>query len=222
MELDKAIEQRFSVKSFTKKSVDFGIVSKILEAAIKAPSAGNLQDWRFVVVTDDSKKLELGKASRDQVWVGQASVVIVVCSDLTNLQRFYNTRAETYGIEDCSAATQNILLKATDLGVNATWISAFDEDEVARIIRTPDHFKIVSVVPIGYSEEKPTEKKRNVLNTVTYFDEYGNSTMNPGAFPLVKEENVTSVKEGIKESKGFFSKLKDKFKDVREEMKKED
>ena len=222
MELDKAIEQRFSVKSFTRKTVDFGVISKLLDAAIKAPSAGNLQDWRFVVVTSDSKKLELGKACRDQVWVGQASAVIVVCSDLTDLNRFYNDRAETYGIEDCSAATQNILLKATDLGVNATWISAFDEDEVSRIIRTPDYFKIVSVVPIGYSEEKATEKKRNVLNTVTYFDEYGNSTMNPSAFPIVKGENVTAVKEAAKESKGFFSRIKDKFKDVREEMKKED
>lgn len=222
MELDKAIEQRFSVKSFTSKHIDFGIISKLLDSAIKAPSAGNLQDWRFVVVTDPVKKSHLGKACRDQSWVGQASAVIVVCSDLTNLQRFYNDRAEIYGIEDCSAATQNILLKATDLGVNSTWISAFDEDEVARILRTPDHFKIVSVVPLGYSEEKGYEKKRNELNTVTYFDEYGNATINPSAFPIVKEENVTAVKEAAKESKGFFSKLKDKLKDVREEMKKED
>ncbi|MBI4158737.1 nitroreductase family protein [Candidatus Woesearchaeota archaeon] len=222
MELDKAIEQRFSVKSFTKKNVDFGIISKLLDVAIKAPSAGNLQDWRFIVVDDNDKKNGIAKACKEQMWVGQASAIVVVCSDLVNLERFYGSRGEVYGIEDCSAATENILLKAVDLGVNATWISAFDEDEVARILRTPENYKIVSVVPVGYSEEKFFEKKRNELNTFTYFNEYGNATMSTSAFPVIKEENVTAVKEGIKESKGFFSKIKDKFKDVREEMKKED
>ena len=154
MELDKAINERFSVKSFTNRKIDPDSITKLLEAGGMAPSAGNLQDWKFVVVTDQAKKDEIARACMDQIWIGQASVLIVVCSDLTNLRRFYDERAEVYGIEDCSAATENILLKATDMGINTTWVSAFDEEEIARIIRAPDSYKIVSVVALGYSDEK--------------------------------------------------------------------
>ncbi len=222
MELDKAINERFSVKSFTNRKIDPDSITKLLEAGGMAPSAGNLQDWKFVVVTDQAKKDEIARACMDQIWIGQASVLIVVCSDLTNLRRFYDERAEVYGIEDCSAATENILLKATDMGINTTWVSAFDEEEIARIIRAPDSYKIVSVVALGYSDEKLDEKQRYDIRSLTYYEEYGSSTSQSNAFPLIKEENVKAVKEAAKESKGFFGRLKEKFGEVREELKKED
>jgi len=222
MELDNSINQRFSVKSFTDKKVGLDAVTQLLGAGGKAPSAGNLQDWRFIVVTDEGKKDEIASACMEQVWIGQAPVLIVVCSDLTNLRRFYEDRAEIYGIEDCSAATENILLKATDMGLNSTWVSAFDEGEVMRVLRTPDSYKVISVIAIGYSEEKLDEKQRHDIKTLTYYNEYGSSTSQSNAFPLVKEENVKAVKEAAKESKGFFEKLKEKFSNVRDELKKED
>ncbi len=222
MELDNTLNMRFSVRSFTDRKVDPDSITRLLEAGGKAPSAGNLQDWRFIVVTDEGKKEEIARACMDQAWIGQAAVLIVVCSDLTNLRRFYNERAEVYGIEDCSAATANILLKATDLGINTTWVSAFDEDEIAIILRTPDSYKIVSVIAAGYSDETKDEKEKHDIRTLTYYEQYGSSTSQATAFPLIKEENVKAVKEAAKESKGFFSKLKEKFSEVREELKKED
>src|SRR3989344_9098526 len=222
MELDNSINQRFSVKSFTDKKVGLDAVTNLLEAGGKAPSAGNLQDWRFIVVTDDNKRDELARACMDQAWIGQAPVLIVVCSDLTNLRRFYGERAEVYGIEDCSAATQNILLKATDMGINATWISAFDDYEIMRILRIPETCKVVSVIAIGYSEENKNEKEKHDIRTLIYYEQYGSSTSQANAFPLIKEENVKAVKEAAKESKGFFGRLKEKFGEVREELKKED
>jgi len=168
------------------------------------------------------KERLVGATSFSQSFISQAPVVIVVCSDLTNLRRFYEDRAEIYGIEDCSAATENILLKATDMGLNSTWVSAFDEGEVMRVLRTPDSYKVISVIAIGYSEEKLDEKQRHDIKTLTYYNEYGSSTSQSNAFPLVKEENVKAVKEAAKESKGFFEKLKEKFSKVRDELKKED
>jgi len=81
MELDNAIAKRISVKSYTDEDVPNDVIGLILEAGTLAPSAGNLQNWKFVVVRKESTRADLAAASRNQNWMNQAPIHIVVCND---------------------------------------------------------------------------------------------------------------------------------------------
>ena len=155
-------------------------------AAIKAPNGGNLQAWRFIIVDDIIKKEELVKAALDQRWMSQAPILIVICGDLTNEKRFYKERAEEYLMQDCAAAAENLMLSATALKIRSCWVGAFDKNGVSRALKMPDNIVPYAIITLGYSDEKIKEKKRHGLDSVIYFNEFGNREDGKGLFPLVK------------------------------------
>ena len=94
MDLFKAIENRFSCRTYTNKKIKDNDLYKILHCGTQAPNAGNLQCWRFIVINEEGKKEELVKAALNQRWMMQAPIFIIICGDLTNEKRFYNERGE--------------------------------------------------------------------------------------------------------------------------------
>ncbi|MHA1262971.1 MAG: nitroreductase family protein, partial [Candidatus Freyarchaeota archaeon] len=110
-------------------------VKKLLEAAIMAPSAGNMQPWDFIVVRDEGQKKALARAALGQMFVASAPVVIVVCANKPRTARRYGSRgSELYCLQDTAAATQNILLAATAMGLAGCWVGAFNEEEASRVL----------------------------------------------------------------------------------------
>jgi len=184
MEIDECIRDRRSVRSFLAKKVDIEKIALILEAATLAPSSGNLQNWRFVVVQDNKKKESIADCCLKEYWMLEAPVFIVVCSDPVNIERFFGDRADFYATQNCAAAIQNMLLKATDLGLCSNWVGAFDESSIRRTLKLPDNIKIEGVVVIGYSKEEKSIPKRYSLEHITYFDEWGKTK--ELLFPLKK------------------------------------
>ena len=205
MELDSVINNRFACRTFIDKKVNITDLNLILEAGIKAPSAGNLQDFRFVIVTEEDKKREIAEASLKQLWMADAPLLIIVCSDLKNLIRFYGDRAEYYAVQDTAAATENILLKSADLGLAANWISVFDENVLRRVLRLPEQVKPYVIIPIGYTKEKPKQRKRHSIETFTSFNEFGNKEYDRNIFPIIKYKP-----EKEEEKKDIFSIIKKK------------
>jgi len=186
MDLFKAIENRFSCRSYINKKIKENHLHKIMDAAIKAPNGGNLQAWRFIIVDDIIKKEELVKAALDQRWMSQAPILIVICGDLTNEKRFYKERAEEYLMQDCAVAAENLMLSATALKIRSCWVGAFDKNAVSRALKMPDNIVPYAIITLGYSDEKIKEKKRHGLDSVIYFNEFGNRDDGKGLFPLVK------------------------------------
>lgn len=205
MDLDSAINNRFSCRTFIDKKVNITDLNLILDAGIKAPSAGNLQDFRFIIETEEDKKRQIAEASLKQLWIADAPILIIVCSDLKNLIRFYEDRAEYYAVQDTAAAAENILLKATDLGLATNWISVFDENVLRRVLRLPEQIKPYVIIPLGYTKEKPKQRKRHPIETFTSFNEFGNKKYDRDTFPLMK------YKPEKEETKDIFSIIKEKF-----------
>jgi len=154
--LHHLVRGRRSTRSFSRKVPDREIIEQILEAAIWAPSAGNLQPWIFLVIQGDELKERLVKAALGQRFIAEAPFLVVVCADIPRSTGRYGRRgAELYCIQDTAAATQNMLLTAHSMGLAACWVGAFDESEVQRVLRLPPEIRPVALVPLGFSESPP-------------------------------------------------------------------
>jgi nitroreductase len=139
MDVFEAMEKRHSVRAFDpSREVSEELVERLLACACLAPSAGNVQPWRFVVVRDPGLKGKLAAAALGQGFVARAPVVIVVCADLEAHASSYGRRGvELYSIQDTAAAVQNMLLAATALGLGTCWVGAFREEEVSGVLGLP-------------------------------------------------------------------------------------
>src|SRR3972149_8924387 len=108
---------------FDKKHVDDKMVGLMLHMATHAPSAGNIQEWEFVVVREEEVKKKLARAALEQMHVVEAPVVIVVLADLEKISLKYGKRGElVYALEDTAAAIMLMLLSADALCLGADWV----------------------------------------------------------------------------------------------------
>jgi nitroreductase len=158
METLKAIATRRSIRRYENKPVEPGTVTTLLKAAMQAPSAMNQQPWHFVVIDDRKTRETIAAQHPHADECADAPVVIVVCGDTSTLA------APDHWPQDCSAATQNLLLAAHDVGLGAVWSAIYPNSrQVAvfqRILHLPDHVFPFAVVPIGYpAEEKAPEDR---------------------------------------------------------------
>jgi len=144
-------------------------VTKLLEAAIRAPSAGNCQPWYFFVVRNQEIKRALAHAALGQWFVSEAPVVIVVCAEPErSALRYGNRGTYLYSLQDTAAATEHLLLAAVASGLGACWVGAFDEEEASRALVLPSHLRPVAIVPIGYPTGRPSSRTdRRRLETVS-------------------------------------------------------
>jgi nitroreductase len=169
MELLEAIKKRRSIRKYKPQPVDEQSIRSVLEAAMEAPSAGNLQSRYFYVVRDSSLRERLAVAAYGQDFIEQAPVAIVVCAD-HRIQGKYGDRGVTlYTIMDCAAAIQNLMLCAYSLGLGTCWVSAFNEAEAAKILEVPSHLRPVAIVPLGYTDESPSPRPKVALEDACEF-----------------------------------------------------
>ncbi|MDZ4170078.1 MAG: nitroreductase family protein [Coriobacteriia bacterium] len=167
MEFSEVIAKRRSVRHFNAKlDVPEAEVRKLLEAAVSAPSAGNVQPWRFTVVRSLEARERLATALH-QRWATAAPVIIVVSVDPRPCAARYGDRGEMlYAIQDTAAAAQNILLTAVDLGLASCWIGAFDEEAVRSALGLSRPITPVAVLPVGYSAESAGRPARRPLDEI--------------------------------------------------------
>ena len=151
MEIDKCIQERRSVRKYNKKKVSWDKIADILEAGINAPCAGGIQNYHFIVVQKNKKKEAIAKAC-GQSWMAQAPIFIIVCNDKQKSKKFYEDSGERYSIQNCAAVAENILLKAYSLGINSCWVGAYDEIELAGILKLPENVSADLIITLGYSD----------------------------------------------------------------------
>lgn len=169
MDYFDVIDGRRSIRSFTDQPVEAEKSWKILEALNRAPSAGNLQAYEVYLVCDVRHKIALAKASYDQEFLAQASLVLVFCAHPDRSAKKYEKRGvELYCIQDATIACAFAMLAVTALGLSTVWVGAFDEEAVRQIIGAPPAHRPLAMLPIGYAAEVPPTGSRRSLNDLVH------------------------------------------------------
>jgi nitroreductase len=170
MRVFEAIRANRSVRSFLDKPVENEKILAILEAGRLAPSAGNRQEWRFIVVRDCESRVRLGEAANGQSFVGEAPVVIVACAESDG--HVMSCGQPSYPI-DVVIALDHISMAAVELDLGTCWIGAFNEKKVKEILGVPDHIRIVELMLLGYPiDQSIKEKSRLPLKRIVKYDKW--------------------------------------------------
>lgn len=172
MDCMEAIITRRSIRKFTDQEIKQEDLLNILEAGRMAPSAGNLQPCHFIVVRDPAIKRSLREAALDQELISQASAVIVVCADPELSSKYGEKGRNHYCLLDCTNATENMLLAAHALGYGACWVGGFSERMLKKVVDVPDHFRVVSLIPVGLPAENPAPPPRRSLADMLHWDKW--------------------------------------------------
>jgi nitroreductase len=155
-----AMRESDSVRSFKPEPIPDATVSRLLEAACWAPSAGNLQPWYFYVISNEELRAKIAAACPGQGQVSEAPTIVVVMADPARSNEQYGERgAQLYCLQDTAAAAQNIILAATGLGIDTCWVGAFDEQEVQRLVEAPPRLRAVAIICLGYGDERSEHAK---------------------------------------------------------------
>ncbi len=225
MEVIEAIYTRRSIRKYVDIPVEWEIVGRIVEAGTFAPTAGNLQEFRFVVVTDEAKKKALAEACLQQYWMEQAPVMIVACAELKRPKQFYGLRGERlYTIQNVAAACQNMLLAGHSYGLGGCWVGAFDEVAIKRILNMPEYARPHAVLTFGYPDEVVPMPQKYKIENLTYLQRYHNRIRNIhtvlGEYSPNIAKGVAAAKHAIdKHAVKFVDKIKHKFAEIKEGIK---
>ena len=210
MDFDTCVHKRRSCRYYKKKNVPPELIGELLDCGIYAPSAANLQNWSFIIVTDEEKRAKISQLCIKQTWMVDAPVHIVICNDKRQMKKMFPKRGELYSIQGCSMVAQNILLKTEELGLGSCLVGSFDDDAIQRLLKIPAHIIPEIIITVGYADKFEKPSPRTQVNYITYFNEYGNKRRDDTLFPLnkyTKKADLTVEKEGKK----LFDKLKKAF-----------
>jgi len=159
----KIIMNRKSVRKYTSKAITDQQIDAIIRAGMAAPTAANKQPWAFIVIKNRKTLEKLAENLPYCKMAKNAQAAIVVCGVPEWGLPPENREAE-YWIQDCSAASENILLAAEALGLGAVWTGVYPVEERVRTVRDilgiPQNVIPLNVIPVGYpaGEEKPKDK----------------------------------------------------------------
>lgn len=211
MDVIEAIKTRRSVRKYLEVPVEWDKIGTIIEAGKAAPSSGNIQNWKFVVVTDKAKRAAIASACLQQYWMSNAPIHIVVVAEPEPAMQHYGVRGDRlYTIQNCAAVIQNMLLAAHSVGLASCWVGAFDEDMLKRAIGCTERVRPQAVLPIGYANEKPPEPSEYTIENVTYLEKWkaGCSVMKDK--DIVMGYYSAKVERGIDAGKGFLQRTREK------------
>lgn len=169
MDIFEAIEKRYSVRHFENRDVEDAVLTRIFEAARLAPSAKNLQEWRFVVSRNAEARSKLAEAAYNQMFVAKAPVVIACCAEWDGY--VMKCGLPSYPI-DIAIAVDHLTLAATALGLGTCWIGKFDPDKVREILEIPADIHVVELVTLGYPADDWKPKSRLPLEEIVKYDRW--------------------------------------------------
>lgn len=161
MDAIEAIPSRRSIRKYTNDPLPDPVVNEILRAAMSAPSAGNEQPWHFVVIRDRETLDRIPEVHPHAQMIKEAQVAVLICGDL-GLEKH-----KGFWVQDCSAATENLLLAANAKGLGAVWLGIYPREDrvdgLRRLLNIPRSVIPFALVPLGHpAEKKPKEDRFNI------------------------------------------------------------
>ena len=205
MDTIECIYTRRSIRKYKDIPIEWELVGRIVEAGSLAPTAGNIQDFRFIVVQDETKRKQLAEACLQQYWMESAPTIIVACAEIKRAKLFYGVRGERlYTIQNVATAMENMLLAAHNFGLGACWVGAFDENMVKRICGIPDYARAHAIMTLGHPDEQPPKPQQYKLENLFYFEKYNNRIKDIhvvlGEYSPTIARHVKEAKEGLDKS----------------------
>jgi len=166
-----AIRGRRTIRNYTSKEVEKGLLHAVLEAGRWAPSGKNGQPWRFIVIGDQKIKEALSQCTRYGSIIAQAPVAIAVFLDS---QSSYD---RTKDLQAIGACMENMLLAAHSLGLGASWQGEIlnRRAEVEKLLRVPADYELMAVLTLGFPASSDQSSSRRALREIAYLDRYGNA-----------------------------------------------
>lgn len=160
--------KRYSVRNFEQKAVENEKLLYVLEAARIAPSAVNLQPWKFIVVTDP-ELIKLVQTVYHREWLATAPVIIVALGDHKKAWHRKLDDKEFTDI-DVAIAIDHLTLAATEQGLGTCWICNFQAEKFSQLFNIPDHLEPIALIPIGYPVFRDVAKKKReqLVNLVAW------------------------------------------------------
>jgi nitroreductase len=169
MQFQELIAARRSTRVFADRALEEEKLRGILEAANRAPSAGNLQAYEIYVARSSKRKSQLARAALEQNFISEAPVLLVFCASPGRAAPRYGRRGERlYSSQDATIACTFAMLAAFDAGLATVWIGAFDEEAVRRAADLPPGLLPVAMLPIGYACEQPDPTPRRNLQDLVH------------------------------------------------------
>ena len=173
------VQSRQSDRAYLDKPVETEKLNRILEAARLAPSACNSQPWKFIVVTDPEKRLQVAEATVSKLlsmnhFTVQAPVQLIVIEDSANFSSSVGGWAtdKHYPHIDLGIAAAHISLAAADEGLGSCIIGWCDEKRIRKALDIPKNKRVMLVILLGYSAQPLREKKRKTIGEIVSYDKY--------------------------------------------------
>jgi nitroreductase len=168
MEFMEVVRSRRSIRQYIPKDMPEDKLATILEAARLAPSGGNRQPWKFIVIKEQEMKVKVAEACSNQRWMGDASVIIVGCwLPMPGRENMSCAR-------DVTMAMEHIVLAAVNEGFGTCWIGASGERAHAlrSLLRIPPDVGINASITIGYAAAPPRQKETKKIEEIVCYDSY--------------------------------------------------
>ena len=210
------IKSRRTIKYFLPKFVSWEKISRVIEAGRHAPSCGNIQNWKFVVILESDLKQQIAQSSYEQYEIIQAGALILICAEPDKGERYYGLRGERlYTVQNCAAAIQNMLLEAHSLGLGTRWIGGFDEEAVKSLLGIPEEIMPQAIIALGYPKEIPDKPPKYPLETLVYFHKWRNRIRDPAKYvndiATILARKANDVKISLEQTTNFVvDKVKEK------------
>lgn len=175
----RIVESRRSIRRFLANSVEREKILACIEAARLAPSAENVQPWRFLIIDDPDLKARFAKEAFSGIYfptkfAAQAPVLILILARLDIIANRLGKLIQKipFYLIDIGIAGEHIVLQAEEFGLGTCWIAWFNIPKTRKFFRIPKKYKIVSLLAMGYYEKRPShEKKRKSLEEIAWFNE---------------------------------------------------
>ncbi len=172
MDFDSLLAKRHSVRAYKSKTVGWRNVVEAVDAARMIPYAGNNNNLKILVTFDPEKIAKVAEYA-EQLWINEASMVAVVCSDEAQLEKAYGERGRVYSRQQAGAAIQTFLLKLANDGIGACWVGAFEDNKIRSLFKIPENIQVEALIPIGYEKAKPVAPKyKRALKGFMYWEKW--------------------------------------------------
>jgi nitroreductase len=171
MEFYEAVRKRLSVRSYKPDPIPEGVLGRILEAGRLAPSAKNIQPWKFIIIRDSEVKKALVPACRGQAFIAEAPIVICACA-LTEQAWKGMGGYWTAEAVDVTIAIEHMMLAAAAEGLGTCWIGAYVEADVRKVLAIPEGVKPIALTPLGYPARESKPRPRKPLSEIVCYDKY--------------------------------------------------
>jgi len=169
MDFLELAKKRYSVRAYKSDPIEDEKLQQVLEATRLAPTACNIQPFRFIIIHTKGKEAEL-RCIYSASWFAQAPIVICACGIPT--ESWKRRDGKNYCDIDVTIAMDHLILAATELGLGTCWVGAFNPDAAREILKLPDDVEPIAFTPLGYPNDQPGYKGRKSLDELVLYEHW--------------------------------------------------